>query len=403
MRNLKNKIFLCFMFLMIMTIPVACSKASMSDSETFFIEFKDKGIPETYKYPLLTDFCISKDVANSYSTEIGEHILSESSIVINKIDSGKITVTVKSKDLISYLNEDKFLSDYIIKSNKFTETNTSIKEYNSNVVEYLKELINSDDVELSTKKITLDYNNEKTFSLTEESTKLLYDTILCRNEETETSIKNKFEPFNFLEIDFDISSSNIVEEEKKGIDNPRSKEYDTSNEITIKNNKYKIPEDFEYQSIPATNDTTRTSRRSPIKIGETAVYDGSGLGISDMNYKLNILINDIYTGEKSKELLSNHNEDIETDKNYIVLSVSLKLIENNTKQEPIEILFTDFDLKDYEENTYSYFYLKNFDQFKPLKEGEETMGYIAFTYDNIDIINLAFKEYLANTIWFNIN
>ena len=358
-------------------------------------------LPDSYEFSILKDLYISKDVMDETSKEIADYIIKKSTISITELKGNKATINIKTKNIYNYLNTDYFLKDYKEASDETIKTNLSINEYNNFVYGFLKNKIDSQETEYTTKRISISFTkNDKEYKLTKESEKMLYDAILCRDEIIENQIAEKTKPYNFLEIDFEISSDNKME--NIDIDKPREKEYN-KNEIFIKNNKYKIPEDLEYQSIPNYNDTTRTSRRSAIKIGEVAVFDGNGLQNKQYDYKVNILINDIFTGDKARQLLKDNNENINNNKNYIILFITLKLKENNTGNETVSFFFTDFDLINYEGYKYGYMCLENLKQFDNISKDELTTGYVAFEYDGAENVNLAFKEYLDNTIWFNID
>ena len=398
-----KKIINCLLFIIIFCLS-SCSFSDKKSEEELLNTYLSsiEEIPSSYEYSMLEDLYISQDIMDKTSKEIADYIIKKSTISVPNIQGNKATIIIKSKNIYDYMNGNSFLNDYILESKNINKSNISIQEYGNFVYDFFKQKIDSKDVIVTSQRISISFiKNKNEYKLDKESEKLFFDTILCKDKILENEIIEKVKPNNFLDMKFEISSNNKTTE--SDIDKPRDKEYNVNDEIFIKNNKYKIPEDIEYQSIPDTNDTTRTSRRNAIKIGEVATFDGNGLGLKQQDYKLNMFINNVYTGDKAKELLKNNNEKYNNDSNYIVFFLTLKLKNNNTGKETVVISFTDFDLIDYESTQYSYFYLNNMKQFDAITKDESTTGYIAFEYDNSETINLAFKEYLPNTIWFEIN
>lgn len=404
---MKTKRFLLAVVMLLFVFSLsACSSKSLKEKTVLdVIDNKvSEGIPETYYLSILDDLRVSKDTGDVYSKKIGENILSYAQFSVNKISGRSATITVRTKDIYSYLNKDTFLTEYLIKSNDFMKNNISNNEYNELLVEFLNSKLNSNNVNYKSIKVTIDFTyneNKSSWELSDDSYALLLNTILCRSEDIEASILKKMEPLGFTELEFAIIPSSTIE--NSNLNNPRDKAYDKTNEKTLKDNMYMIPNDIEYQSIPSSNDTTRTSRRSPIKRGDVAVFDGIGLGNPKANYKVNILINEALFGNNAKSFLSLNDEDIDLDKEYAVFSISIKLVENKTEYDTISFSFTDFDLINYDDVSYDFFVLKNVSGFDKIKAKESTTGYIAFVYDGNSNINLAFKEFLPNTLWFEIN
>jgi hypothetical protein len=363
----------------------------------------EEDLSNKYYCSILNDLKITHDLNDVYSKELISYILNKCTFKVDKIENNVVTLNIKTKNIYDYLKEDSFLSEYIIKSNNFLDVNTTSNQYNEKLVSFLKEKINSNEVPVETIKFNLKFNyNEQnnTWNITDNSYSDLIEVVLCKNTEIENKIISKLEPFEFDKIEF---IKNDIVEINPDIDKPLSLEYDKNNEKIYKYNEYLIPDDKEYLDIPNNNKTTRTSRRSAISIGETAVFDGKELQQTKFNYKANIMIESVLLNNNAKEFLIENNELIDNNSSYIIFKITIKLISNNTDNDKILFSFADFDLINFDNNTYPYVVLKNVETFSPISKNEITTGYIAFEYDNNELVNLAFKEFLPNTLWFEFN
>lgn len=164
------------------------------------------------------------------------------------------------------------------------------------------------------------------------------------------------------------------------------------------------PNDTEQDNLSDNNKTTRSSRKKPVKLGETALFDNTDYFASSGKYALNLKISEIYKGSYAEDILEKNKESYSIKKNekIILFKLDIELLSNDTGNDTIQISYLDFDLVDYQNKKKSPIRLKNMLSFNTIKVGEKTSGYICFKYNEGDNINLAFKEALDNTIWFSI-
>lgn len=165
-----------------------------------------------------------------------------------------------------------------------------------------------------------------------------------------------------------------------------------------------IPNDTESKNLADSNKTTRTTRKKPIEIGDTAYYDNTDYFAAAERYAASIGIQEIYRGQAAQDMLDSYGEKYSLGKNQglILIKVGITLEDNQTKNDKVKIPYYDFDVLNYNDKKADSVRLTKMQTFSEIGVGESTSGYICFKYTLKDNINLAFKEAADNTIWFRL-
>lgn len=291
--------------------------------------------------------------------------------IIN-IESNNSTATAEIefnvKDIDTILKKDDIVSNLILSYEEYISQNPNAERTNIDIelVNKIVEIINNDNTNIKTTAVLNVY-----YSKDDNKWKLSFD-----NDSINALLGN-------IEPDYNIDFNDIIEEEKE--------------QVNIKYDYNKI------LNLSENNKTTRSSIKSPVNINEEAYFDNSDYFFEKERYELKIKVTDIIRGKNAYDLIMNsseNNKEINEKSEYILYKINVKLINNLTSENKVEINNTDFSLLDSDGHYYNNCIIYGLDELQPLEEGFETEGYIGFIIDKNIKPYLLFKDYMDNTICF---
>lgn len=275
------------------------------------------------------------------------------------------TIEIKAKNIDKILSRDYVFTQLVLDYSKFIQEHQDVDRLaaDSEMLDNIAYIINDDNAySVNTVNVNVYYSQDKDRWVAAYDDEFL-DALLGKSES---------KGYN---IDFD----DICEEASKNVD--------------IKYDYNKII------NLPASNKTTRSSIKNPIKLGQEAYFDNSDYFFQKERYELKIKVTDIIRGEEAKELMSS-DEILDVNEEYIIFKLNIKL-ENNLSEKDILIDSTDFSLLDSKGHYYNNCMIFSEQQLQPLREGESTEGFICFTITKGRTPFLLFKDYMDNTLCFS--
>lgn len=332
------------------------------------------------------------------------HLTSKTTFSISSVDesSNSAILSVRSKDVLLIISKQETVDAYeeFMKSNAVDSASQSI--YEKNIYNFISSTINNSDEEFFTYEIevflTYDESTDSYKYSREEYEKLTSVRIFEYSDDALFNISKKYENNQYIHISIDSEEREDYSMEITGVEKPRSQKYNDKMAIDNINNGFFI--DIKYLDFPASNATTRTCPKSPLLLGETGRYDGTGSYFDD--FDINILVDNIYTGDAASSILKENGEIYDKNKSYILIELSTYVNELTDKDSTFKLFFTDFDLLDSGKQSASLLYLDTLNAFDYIKAGESSTGYIAFEIDSDSKYVLSYRGFTANPLYFEI-
>lgn len=370
------------------------------------------------------------DKNNEYSNKLISYVYTEYSYTINSVTienstkTAKVTIGIRAKDIGSIITNEDFITQLDKELDNFSKSCSTLTEYKETITKYIADAVMAESTCYASRNIQLKLEYDESSqqwnivnqsdladillgNLNKYYISNIYDEITSDIILPKDEIIENTENIESTENTEETTTTEISESTKKDTEivSIESTTQKTTQEQIIKDNKYYIPDDTEADLLPSSNKTTRSSRRKPIIIGETAIFDNLDYVNPHQKYKIEITLNDVKIGTAAETILNDiavgkfSKKDTE---DYILCKITIKLVENKSDKDTILFSFRDFDLYNYNNEVYSPILINEDNSFEEIKTGETTTGYIAFKYKKNDNINLAFKEYMENTLWFYV-
>lgn len=283
-----------------------------------------------------------------------------------------VTLSITAKDVDDILSKDYMLTEIILDYASYIRDNPNAdrEELDSFIIDKIVKIIQEDGT-----FTTSDVMANAFLSSENNKWEIAYDDNFI------DALVGK------IEKQYAINMDDICEEAEKNVD--------------VKYDYNKI------LNLPASNRTTRSSIKTPILFNEEAYFDNSDYFFQKERYEAKVKVSDVIRGSKAKEIIDNASDKntstriLDVNSEYILFKVDIKLMNNLSSEETIEISAEDFSLLDSKGHFYNNCIVFGLDELSPVKEGEKTSGYVCFTIDKGTNPFLLFKDYMDNTLVFS--
>lgn len=300
-------------------------------------------------------------ILNSLSWEIKD-------IQVNN-STALVSMSVTAKDIDTILSKDYVMTELVLDYASYIRQNPNAErnEMDSYMIGKVLEII-SQDSDVVTTEITA-------------------SVFLSEQNEWQIAYDDAFldAVLGGIEKDYEIDLNDICEEAEKNI----SIQYDYNKIL----------------NLSPSNKTTRSSIKTPIQFNDEAYFDNSDYFFQRERYEAKLKVSEVIRGSKAKEMIEAADEAnkrvLDVNSEYIIFKVDIKLLNNLSAVEEIEITPEDFSLLDSNGHFYNNCIVFGIDSFGKLKEGENTSGYVCFTIDRAVTPYLLFKDYMDNTLVFS--
>lgn len=290
--------------------------------------------------------------------------------VNNSTAEAKVKLTVK--DFGAILSSDEFMTKLVIFADNELSTDPSLyqKTLDLKIIEYIDSLIKEDKSNFTSVEVKFDVmysETDKKWNV--DVNEKLINAILGNVSFYDYSIElNDLFVENETEIEIDYNVENILD-------------------------------------LPESNKTTRSTLKSPIQLNSEAYFDNTDYFYKEERYGLKVTVVDVMTDSEAYEFLRKDNDvtKISVNDEYVIAKVKIELDNNKTENKYVNFSITDFSLINENGKIYPNEIVFGIDEFKPIEEGQETEGYVVFVVPNNAKKFLLFKDYMNNTLCFDLN